>query len=98
MMRTTCRTCRGHKEIIRTPCTECGGKGKTVQQKRVVVPVPAGVEDGQTVRMPVGNKDIFITFRVCIELTVLRRVLPEMNKQEIFTLGVRSSLLYLILK
>lgn len=26
----------------------------------------AGVEDGQTVRMPVGKKEIFITFRVCI--------------------------------
>ena len=24
----------------------------------------AGVEDGQTVRMPVGNKEVFITFRV----------------------------------
>jgi len=24
----------------------------------------AGVEDGQTVRMPVGNKEIFITFKV----------------------------------
>ena len=64
MMRTTCRTCRGAKEIIKNPCTECSGKGKTVQQKRVVVPVPAGVEDGQTVRMPVGSKEIFITFRV----------------------------------
>lgn len=29
-----------------------------------MVPVPAGVEDGQTVRMPVGKKEIFITFRV----------------------------------
>lgn len=26
--------------------------------------MPAGVEDGQTVRMPVGNKEIFITFRI----------------------------------
>lgn len=26
----------------------------------------AGVEDGQTVRMPVGKKEIFITFRVRI--------------------------------
>ena len=24
----------------------------------------SGVEDGQTVRMPVGNKEIFITFKV----------------------------------
>lgn len=29
----------------------------------------AGVEDGQTVRMPVGKKEIFITFRVSIFLT-----------------------------
>jgi len=26
--------------------------------------VPAGIEDGQTVRMPVGRKEVFITFRV----------------------------------
>jgi len=28
------------------------------------VPVPAGVEDGQTIRMAVGRKEIFVTFRV----------------------------------
>ena len=26
--------------------------------------IGAGVEDGQTVRMPVGNRELFITFRV----------------------------------
>lgn len=40
------------------------GAGRTVQRKYITVPVPAGVEDGQTVRMPVGKKEIFITFRV----------------------------------
>ena len=30
----------------------------------MTVPVPAGVEDGQTVRLAVGNKEIFVTFRV----------------------------------
>lgn len=35
-----------------------------VQPKKVTVPVPAGVEDGQTVRLAVGNKEVFITFRV----------------------------------
>ena len=28
------------------------------------MPVPAGIEDGQTVRMAVGSKEVFITFRV----------------------------------
>jgi len=64
MMRSTCRACGGARVLIKTPCTECGGKGKIILRKRVVVPVPAGVEDGQTVRMPVGQQEIFITFKV----------------------------------
>lgn len=35
-----------------------------MQRKRITVPVPAGVEDGQTIRLPIGNKEIFVTFRV----------------------------------
>lgn len=64
VMRTTCRKCHGRSKVINHPCTECNGKGKVVARKRVVVPVPAGVEDGQTVRMPVGSQEIFITFKV----------------------------------
>jgi DnaJ family protein A protein 3 len=30
----------------------------------VTVPVPAGVEDGQTIRLAVGRKEVFVTFRV----------------------------------
>lgn len=64
MMRSTCRHCRGTRTILEKPCFECSGKGKTVQRKRIVVPVPAGVQDGQTVRMTVGTKEVFITFKV----------------------------------
>ncbi|XP_075998898.1 dnaJ heat shock protein family (Hsp40) member A3a isoform X1 [Genypterus blacodes] len=64
VMRSTCRRCGGKGSVISTPCTSCHGKGQTKQRKTVMVPVPAGVEDGQTVRMPVGKKEIFITFRV----------------------------------
>jgi len=35
-----------------------------VQRKKITVPVPAGVEDGQTIRLAVGRKEIFVTFRV----------------------------------
>ncbi|KAM6166146.1 dnaJ homolog subfamily A member 3, mitochondrial [Erethizon dorsatum] len=64
VMRSTCRRCGGRGSIITNPCVICRGAGKAKQKKRVVIPVPAGVEDGQTVRMPVGKREIFITFRV----------------------------------
>ncbi|XP_050098062.1 protein tumorous imaginal discs, mitochondrial-like isoform X1 [Anopheles aquasalis] len=64
VMRSTCRYCQGTRMFIKYPCLECGGKGQTVQRKRVTVPVPAGIEDEQMVRMNVGSKEIFIKFKV----------------------------------
>ena len=54
----------GKGTTIKNPCTECRGKGVTQKRQKITVPVPAGIEDGQTVRMPVGNREVFITFRV----------------------------------
>ncbi|XP_063286640.1 dnaJ homolog subfamily A member 3, mitochondrial isoform X2 [Pelobates fuscus] len=64
VMRSTCRRCGGRGSVMTNPCLSCRGTGQTKQRKSITVPVPAGVEDGQTVRMPVGKKEIFITFRV----------------------------------
>ncbi|XP_071002113.1 dnaJ homolog subfamily A member 3, mitochondrial-like isoform X4 [Oncorhynchus clarkii lewisi] len=64
MMRSTCRRCGGRGSIVTTPCVMCRGSGQTKQRQTVTVPVPAGVDNGQTVRMPVGKKEIHITFRV----------------------------------
>ncbi|XP_013414651.1 protein tumorous imaginal discs, mitochondrial-like [Lingula anatina] len=72
MMRSTCRTCRGTRMVIDKPCSACNGKGSVNMRKQVTVPVPAGVEDGQTVRMPVGQKEIFISFRVSKSQTFRR--------------------------
>lgn len=63
VMRTTCRYCSGSGQYNKYPCMECEGKGQNVQRKKVTVPVPAGVENGQTVRMAVGKREIFITFK-----------------------------------
>ncbi|RZC40502.1 tumorous imaginal discs, mitochondrial [Asbolus verrucosus] len=64
IMRSTCRYCQGSRMFIKYKCAECEGKGSTVQRKKITVPVPAGIEDGQTVRMSVGNKELFVTFHV----------------------------------
>jgi len=64
MMRSTCRRCSGKGTYNKNPCGDCRGVGQTNQRQKITVPVPAGIEDGQTVRMPVGNKEVFITFRV----------------------------------
>ena len=36
-----------------------------VEKRRITIPIPAGIEDGQTLRMSVGgNNEIFVTIRV----------------------------------
>jgi len=72
VMRSTCRKCGGTGKLITSPCMECRGKGQVKQKKNVTVPVPAGIEDKQTVRMQVGPREVFITFRV-IPSKVFRR-------------------------
>ena len=64
VMRSTCRMCKGTRLFIKHPCRECKGRGTTQQQKIVQIRVPAGVDDGYTRRMTVGNKEIFVTFKV----------------------------------
>lgn len=64
MMRSTCRRCSGKGTWNKNPCGDCRGQGQANTRKKISVPVPAGIEDGQTVRMPVGSKEVFITFKV----------------------------------
>lgn len=42
IMRSTCRYCEGTRMYIKYKCSECEGKGSTVQRRKIVVPVPAG--------------------------------------------------------
>ena len=48
---TTCSQCGGRGKIIKTPCNTCKGKGKVRRTNKVSVKVPAGVNDGQSVRV-----------------------------------------------
>ncbi|VDM98693.1 unnamed protein product [Thelazia callipaeda] len=63
-MQSTCGRCRGSGSYNKNPCLNCEGHGRTVQSRKITITVPAGINDGETVRMPVGKSTIFITFKV----------------------------------
>jgi molecular chaperone DnaJ len=46
-----CRECRGAGQIVDDPCPECGGTGTTTQTRTITVRIPAGVADGQRIRV-----------------------------------------------
>ncbi|WP_232661386.1 molecular chaperone DnaJ [Pseudonocardia sp. TRM90224] len=46
-----CRDCRGTGRIIDDPCPECGGDGVSTRIRSLTVRVPAGVDNGQKVRL-----------------------------------------------
>jgi len=50
-VRTTCPRCRGKGTTIEKACPKCSGAGRVPWSGTIDVTVPAGVEDGQTLRL-----------------------------------------------
>lgn len=48
---TTCAKCGGTGKTVRNPCPTCRGKGKVRKNKKISVKIPAGVDNGQAVRV-----------------------------------------------
>ena len=48
---SVCPQCSGRGKIIKNPCTTCRGKGKVRRTQKIRVKVPAGVDNGQSVRV-----------------------------------------------
>ncbi|MFH1253462.1 MAG: molecular chaperone DnaJ [Candidatus Uhrbacteria bacterium] len=46
-----CQACQGEGETAETRCTECFGSGLTKNKKTLTVDVPAGIEDGNSLRL-----------------------------------------------
>lgn len=53
---SACPACRGQGKQITTLCTQCSGQGQKRQKKTVTVTIPAGIDDGQTMRVPEGGE------------------------------------------
>lgn len=71
--RRVCPYCHGTGKIIKDHCHTCGGTGKVRVNKKIEVKIPAGIDDGQQIRLsgqggaginggPAG--DLYIVFTV----------------------------------
>jgi molecular chaperone DnaJ len=69
----TCPTCAGSGRKIEQPCTECRGAGRVVEERTRTVEIPAGIHDGQQIRLTgeghvglVGGRagDVYVEVRI----------------------------------
>jgi len=71
---SVCPECRGAGEIIKSPCTNCHGKGLEKQKRQISVKIPAGVDSGNRLRVsgegnhgegggPAGDLYVFISVK-----------------------------------
>jgi len=86
----TCASCRGTGQKIDEYCGTCGGQGMVQKAKQIKVAIPAGVEDGNKLRVrgegdagPKGGPsgDLYIYLRVK-EDKVFRREGPEIYSDQ----------------
>ncbi len=52
VMSRTCSGCGGSGKIVRDPCRECAGNGRTPREREITVRLPAGIADGNQLRVP----------------------------------------------
>ncbi|MEL7608426.1 MAG: molecular chaperone DnaJ [Bacillota bacterium] len=45
----TCDVCHGTGTIIKEPCLDCKGRGRVNKSRRIVVNIPAGIDNGQSI-------------------------------------------------
>jgi molecular chaperone DnaJ len=74
MRRMQCDVCGGDGRVPKQPCGECRGAGRRVQTRELEVEIPAGIEDGQRIRLsgrahagdagaPAGNLYVLVRVR-----------------------------------
>jgi molecular chaperone DnaJ len=47
----TCPTCSGAGKLIEHPCEKCQGAGRVLEERTLEVEIPAGIHDGQRIRL-----------------------------------------------
>lgn len=52
IMQSACPSCGGAGSTVTDPCTDCQGRGEITVERTVKVTIPAGIDQGQTLRVP----------------------------------------------
>lgn len=73
---STCPECHGTGEKVENPCPECEGQGRVPDRQRVSVEVPAGIRDGQQLRIS-GYGEAGMNGAAGGDLIVTVRVMPH---------------------
>lgn len=47
----TCPTCGGSGKVVKEKCPKCAGTGYTASKKKIKVTIPAGIDNGQSIRI-----------------------------------------------
>lgn len=71
--RSVCPECRGSGTVPEKPCPSCNGEGRRSERTTVKISIPAGVDDGQTLRVR-GSGDAGRRGAAAGDLYVLIRV------------------------
>ena len=84
----TCPDCQGSGKIIREKCPDCGGSGFVSSRKKIAVSIPAGIDNGQSVRIrEKGEPGINGGPRgdLLVEVTVSRHPIFQRQDMHIFS-------------
>jgi molecular chaperone DnaJ len=54
----TCEVCKGSGKIPKTKCHECKGNGVLKKQSEIKVKIPAGIENGEMIRLTGGGEAV----------------------------------------
>jgi molecular chaperone DnaJ len=77
----TCASCGGVGRVIEYPCRECEGTGRIVEERTLEVEIPAGIHDGQQIRLSgeghagsLGGRagDLYVLVRVRLDTRFVR--------------------------
>lgn len=80
--RAVCPTCHGDGKSIVQKCSECKGEGRTRQDSTITVKIPAGIADGEQIRLSgkgeAGKKggaagDLYLAIRVLTDDRFIRK-------------------------